>query len=81
MEFHFCDKCGRKITEDDLDSGAALMMGEEFFCADCKDSALAEMAGSATERAAPPVAALKSSKRRNSARRPSTGRRKSGRGS
>jgi len=78
MEFHFCDKCGRKISEDELDSGEALMMGEEFFCGDCKDSALTEMAGSSTERAAPPIAALKSSKRRRSARRPSTGRRKSG---
>jgi len=63
MEFHFCDRCGCKITEDELDEGTALMMGEQYFCAKCKDAALADVASSSTERAAAPVAAGGRSKR------------------
>jgi len=78
MEYHFCDKCGRKITEDELDSGDALMMGEEFYCSKCKDSALTEMAGASTERAASPVSGVKPATRRKSGLRGAAGHRTTG---
>ena len=50
------------------------MMGQEYFCPKCRDGALAEVAGSATERAAPPVAARGRSKRLRSSRKTSAHR-------
>ena len=53
MELHYCEKCRRQITQAELEMGKALMLGEETYCAQCKDAVLAEMAAGA----APPAAA------------------------
>lgn len=59
MEIFFCDGCGRRITEMELDRGEGAKIGEEYFCKGCieGDANLKRLAGQAREEAAREAAA------------------------
>lgn len=68
MEIHYCDTCGIRVSEEDLRSEGAILIGNACFCRECAPEARERFGGdpsASTQHAAPPVS---SRRRRQSAR-------------
>ena len=35
MEFEYCEKCGKRVSQEDIDAGQGVHIGIDYFCSDC----------------------------------------------